>query len=201
MDSRNFIWKLLLSYICAYILMRPFLISYVSEYCKYLFLLMVLIIVFTSILSRRYINAIESGELFLLIASYLFIIFNALEAGGRELVFKAISAYILYTFPIIVFPFISRKVQWSRVFIYLSFFGVIDAGISIIEFVSRHRLFPRAGIEGDINLVTSAGAIIVRTYGLQGFFLYFRIFYVYVLFLHGIYIDSIKKIYIYYFGL
>lgn len=169
-NKKNIKWTLLLSYILIYILMRPFLISYVSKYCKYLFLVLVLIVVLLSITSKKCINLIGSKELLLLSLLYIFIIANALWYGGNELVTKALSAYILYTFPIIALPFISNKIKWLNIFKCLSIFGVIDAGISIIEFVTRQRMFPKAGIEGGINLVTSAGTNIVRTYGLQGSF-------------------------------
>ena len=169
-SKKNLIWTLLLSYILIYTLMRPFFMGYVSGYCKYLFLILVLVIVLLSIASKRCVNTIGSTELLLLFLLYIYVLINAWWYGGLELGEMALSAYVLYTFPILVFPFLSNKIKWINVLKFLAYFGVVDSGISIIEFVTRQRLFPKAGIEGDIDLTTSAGTHIVRTYGLQGSF-------------------------------
>lgn len=157
-------------FMVIYTLMSSFLFGYITPYCKYIFLIIVLAGLLFAVVSKRVINTVGSTELALLIISTVYVVFNATISGGLELLSMSLSAYIIYVFPILLFPYIQKKINWDRLIHFLVFYGVVDSVISIVEFVTRHRLFPLAGLEGDIDLVTSAGAHIVRTYGLQGSF-------------------------------
>lgn len=169
-NKKNIKMVLPFSYILIYVLMRPFLTSYVSVYCKYLFVVLVLMFIFLSLMSKRCVNIIGRNELILISILYVYIIINAIWYGGVELFSQSLTAYILYTFPIIVFPFITKCINWDNVLKFLSFFGAVDAIISITEFLTRQRMFPKVGIEGNVDILTSAGTRIVRTYGFQGSF-------------------------------
>ena len=154
--------------VLLYVLMRPFLINYLFPQIKYIFLLIILLGLFVTFCTRKYIHEIGNKELLFLIISYVYILLNAYFIGGAELLTLSITSYILYTFPIIVFPLIKNKVDFIKLLKFLSWFGLVDAGISIIEFITRKQMFPMSGVEGEVGTVTKAGAYIVRTYGLQG---------------------------------
>ena len=151
-----------------YVLMRPFLLSYVSNYCKYGFMLIVLVGGMITFFNKKYVSIIGLKELMWLIASYVFILANAYLHGGLELFSMSVTAYVFYTFPILLMPLLLGKINWRNVIEFASAFGVVDAFISIIEFLSRQQMFPMSGVEGEVGTITKAGAYIVRTYGLQG---------------------------------
>lgn len=151
-----------------YVLMRPFLINYVSSYCKYLFMLLVAMAGIITLLSRRCVGKIGYKELLWLFISYIYILGNAYFLDGAELFSMSLTAYVFYTFPIIIMPLLMQRINWRTVISFASAFGVIDAGISIIEFLNRKQMFPMLGVEGEVETITKAGAYIVRTYGLQG---------------------------------
>ena len=50
-NKKNIKMVLPFTYILIYVLMRPFLTSYVSVYCKYLFVVLVLMFIFLSLMS------------------------------------------------------------------------------------------------------------------------------------------------------
>ncbi|HIR89374.1 MAG TPA: O-antigen ligase family protein [Candidatus Fimimorpha faecalis] len=151
-----------------YILMRPFLINYVSPLCKYIFMLLVAIAGVLTLINKKYLGKIGCIELFWIIVSYVYILGNAILLNGKELFSMALTAYIFYSFPILIMPLLMNRVNWRKVMGVVSAFGVLDAGISILEFINRRQMFPMSGVEGEVGTITKAGAYIVRTYGLQG---------------------------------
>lgn len=161
---------MLFYFIVIYTLMSPFLFGYISPYCKYVFLLIVMIGMLFTLASKRCVNTIGFSELLLITISFIYVLLNAFGFGGFELVYMSLTAYIIYVFPILLLPFVQNKIDWNGLIKFLVFYGVIDSIISITEYITRVRLFPLAGLEGSIDQVTSAGTSIVRTYGLQGSF-------------------------------
>lgn len=167
-DKKNIILRTCFCLCTLYVLMRPFLVNYMSEYCKYAFFILVIVGCFVAFWAGKCQKRIGYKELSLLIIFYSYIILNSWLLGGRELLSFALMAYVFYTFPIILMPLIIEKINWKKIFELTAIFGVIDASISIIEFVTRKQMFPMSGVEGEVGIVTKAGVYIVRTYGLQG---------------------------------
>ena len=167
--KRKILFSILFGICVLYSLLRIFITQYVSAYSKYVFLFIVIIGIFISITSKKHLSEVGSSEWFLLIVSYLYILTNALAFGGKELFSLSITAYVLYTFPIIVFPYLAKKVQWNKLVMFLSYFGLIDAVLAIFEYITGKQIFSMSDFEA-IEMVTKAGALIRRTYGLQGSF-------------------------------
>ena len=156
-------------YLCLlYVLMRPFLTNYVTGYYKYLFICIMMCALIVAVLFGNSLNRIGLTECALMAIFYVYVIFNSYLSGGTELLSYTVERYIFYSIPIFIFPYICNRIKWKQVLNFLVVFGVVDAIISIIEFLTKSRMFPMSDGDTTIGLVTQAGDYIIRTYGLQG---------------------------------
>lgn len=156
-------------FICLlYVLMRPFLVNYVTPLYKYIFILLMvigLIIALSHKMTRKRIGFIEFS---LCIAFYAYVLINAFYYGGNELFGYAVERYVFYTIPVFIIAYYGNRIAWDKVLEFLVGFGIVDSAISIAEFITKKQMFPMASRENNVEFITSAGTRIIRTYGLQG---------------------------------
>ncbi len=150
-----------------YLLMRPVLEAYFSSVFKGIFIILLTINAGIGVLSPGIKKKIGAEEIALLLAFYIYTIFNAFIGGGLELLYYGVERYIFLTLPIFAMPIIYKNINWKVLLKALSIFGVIDASCSIIEFFTRKALFPAANVTKNVAIKMS-NYTIIRTYGLNG---------------------------------
>ena len=155
-------------FICLlYILMRPVLVSYVTPLFRYAFVLIMLCTAILSIFNKRVLTNIGMKEILLAVAFIIYAAANAYFFGGRELLGYTLDHYIFYMIPLLVIPYIVDKINWKSILYFVVGFGVVDAAVSIIEFITSTQMFPISGQENDV-FMTISDYNIIRTYGLNG---------------------------------
>lgn len=183
-----------------YVLMRPFLTNYVTPLYKYLFILIIVVATVFSLLRKGTWKKIGSIQMILCFVFFLYALINALYFGGSELFGYTLERYVFYTTPVFIFAFYGNRIKWDGVLAFLSWFGVVDSLVSIIEFVTRRQMFPMSSESNSVEMITSAGARILRTYGLNGnYFLLAEILCVCGLASYFLYMGNRKKRYLFSF--
>ena len=165
---KDLLMKSLFVLCLIYVLMRPFVTNYVTYYYKQIFMFFVGVGLALSILNKRNLRKIGIYVIGHSLLFYIYIVLNALLNGGTELLRYGFERYIFYTFPLFLMTYIQNKINWDKVLSGIMLFGILDASISIIEFVTKRQMFPMSDGELSVQLTTRAGALISRTYGLQG---------------------------------
>ena len=148
-----------------YLLMRPFINEYFTEYVK---VVLVLDFVYCTIIAftrKKVLKEIGGLELLLFFGVWIYVTISSLINGGIELFSYTLERYMFYSLPLFIIPVIRRKVDWNGILNFLCFFGIIDSLISIFEFVTRTQLF----VIGERQFVQQQwGDNSLRTYGLSG---------------------------------
>ena len=154
-------------FIClVYILLRPFLNTYVTEYVKYVFITVMLFYAIKGLSSKRVTKEIGFVELLLCTLVICYVMASSLFVGGIELAIYSLERYVFYLIPLLVVPVIRYKVNWFQVLKFLSWYGVADASVSIAEFIIHKQLVPIAGVTHSV--VQQYGDNSIRTFGLNG---------------------------------
>lgn len=167
MKIKNRIIKNIGLYICLiYILLRPFLNTYVTEYIKYFFIFFMVYYAFIGIINNKINKKIGFLEIFLCVIFIFYVIISSLFMGGLELFWYTMERYIFYMIPIFVIPVIKGRVNWNKLLSILTWYGVIDSIVSIIEFITHKQIFALGGVRH--NIVQLYGDDSIRTFGLNG---------------------------------
>lgn len=154
-------------FICLiYILLRPFLNTYVTEYIKYIFILVMVYYAIKGSTNKKILKEIGYVEIFLYVLFMLYALLSSILVGGSELLVYSMERYVFYTIPLFVIPVIQHKLKWDNILIFLSWYGVVDSIISIIEFVIHRQLIPLEGVTHSV--VQQFGDNSIRTFGLNG---------------------------------
>lgn len=155
----------ILFFICLlYILMRPVLTEYFGDVFKYIFFLCVLYCVIKGLLRRNIRQSMRNTDILLYCIFILYVVISSIVVGGLPLFRITAERYVFYMFPIIAMPVVARKIAWKNFLNFLIIFGVVDATVSIIEFITHTQMFP---VTGQSSMVVQYNGSI-RTYGLNG---------------------------------
>jgi len=149
-----------------YILLRPFLNTYVTEYIKYIFILVMVYFAEKGITSKRILKEIGYGVIVICGLFSLYALISSLMVGGFELATYSLERYVFYMIPLFVVPTVQKRVDWDSTLNFLTWYGVVDALISITEFVIHRQLIPIEGVTHSV--VQQFGDNSIRTFGLNG---------------------------------
>lgn len=148
-----------------YLLMRPFINEYLTEYVKIVLILGFAYCMVLALSRKKVLGEIGRVEILLFFAVWLYVTISSLFNGGSELFLYTLERYMFYSMPLFIIPVIRTNIDWNGVLNFLSVFGIIDSSISIIEFVTRKQMF----VIGTRQVVEQQwGDNSLRTYGLSG---------------------------------
>lgn len=165
-DYKKFVSSFLFYLAFMYVLMRPLLTFYFSDFPKRIYTIEVFGILMYSLFVKLCKKTILKSDVVvygIYLGSVLYICINSYCLGGKELLSLSLTRYIIYSFPLLYAPILVEKVNLENVMNFLVGFGIVDSLISLYEFTTHKVVF---NFTGDQIVLMLNGA--VRTYGLNG---------------------------------